>query len=116
MTEGYGKCISLVLRRNVGQLQKSSNHELDLLLRSGPTADHGPLNLSRRIFADCNIGDDPRLTLKQAIGDLLSPLGIPVAYGLAFGHIDSMITFPNGIRAALDADKCKLKMLEQAVK
>ena len=39
------------------------------------------------VMGDCNINDEPRLTLKEAIGDLLEPLGIPVSYGLSFGHI-----------------------------
>ena len=67
------------------------------------------------VFADCNVGDSPTLSLEQAIHDLLAPLGIPVVYGLAFGHIDSMITLPNGIMARLDARKKQLEILERAV-
>ena len=66
-------------------------------------------------FSDCNINDEPRLSLGQAIGDLLEPLGIPVSYGLSFGHISRMVTIPNGIRARLDADKNSLELLEAAV-
>ena len=67
------------------------------------------------VFEECNINDEPRLTLKQAIDDLLKPLGIPVSYGLSFGHIDKMITIPNGIRARLNAGKNSLRLLEPAV-
>ncbi len=66
-------------------------------------------------MGDCNINDEPRLSLKTALDDLLKPLGIPVAYGLSFGHISRMITIPTGIRAAFDADKCRLELLEAAV-
>ena len=72
--------------------------------------------LALGVFADCNVGDEPTLSLDVAIRDLLSNLEIPVVYGLAFGHIDSMITLPNGIRARLDAEKNQLEILEQAVK
>lgn len=68
------------------------------------------------VFAECNTGDEPRLSLKQAIQDLLQPLGIPVSYGLTFGHIEDMITLPLGIRARLDADRNELLLLEEAVR
>lgn len=67
------------------------------------------------VFSECNINDEPRLTLKQAIDDLLKPLGIPVFYGFSFGHIDTILTIPTGIRARMDADKHNLKLLEKAV-
>jgi len=66
-------------------------------------------------MGDCNINDEPRLSLKTALEDLLKPLGIPVAYGISFGHISRMIAIPAGIRARFDADKCKLELLEAAV-
>jgi muramoyltetrapeptide carboxypeptidase len=66
------------------------------------------------VFRQCNVNDEPRLTLKQAIGNLLGPLGIPVSYGHAFGHISRMLTLPNGIRASLDADRNSLVLLEEA--
>lgn len=68
------------------------------------------------IFDDCNFNkEEPKLTLKQAIDDLLKPLGIPVSYGLPFGHIATMITIPNGVKARMNADKNTLKLLEKAV-
>ena len=67
------------------------------------------------VFSDCNINDEPRLTLREAIDDLMKPLGIPVSYGHSFGHISRMVTIPNGIRARLDADRNGLTLLEQPV-
>jgi muramoyltetrapeptide carboxypeptidase len=67
------------------------------------------------VFGDCNINDEPRLTLKQAIEGLLQPLQIPVSYGMSFGHIDKMITLPNGIRARFNADRNSLRLLEPSV-
>ena len=66
-------------------------------------------------MGDCNINDEPRLSLKRALDDLLKPLGIPVSYGLSFGHIKRMITIPTGIQASFDAQKNSLKLLEPAV-
>jgi len=67
------------------------------------------------VFSDCNINDEPRLSLRTAIEDLLRPLGIPVSYGLSFGHINKMVTIPNGIRARMNADRNNLKLLEKTV-
>jgi muramoyltetrapeptide carboxypeptidase len=67
------------------------------------------------VFGECNINEEPRLSLKVALDDLLKPLGIPVSYGLSFGHIKRMITIPTGVMASLDADKNSLRLLETAV-
>jgi len=67
------------------------------------------------VFEDCNVNEEPALSLKAALDDLLKPLGIPVSYGLSFGHIRRMLTIPTGIRAAMDADKNSFRLLEAAV-
>ncbi len=67
------------------------------------------------VFGECNINEEPTLSLKVALDDLLLPLGIPVSYGLSFGHIKRMLTIPTGIRAAMDAGKNSFSLLEAAV-
>ena len=67
------------------------------------------------VFAECNVNEEPTLSLRTALDDLLLPLGIPISYGLSFGHIKRMLTIPTGIRAALDADKNTFRLLEPAV-
>lgn len=67
------------------------------------------------VFNECNINDEPRLTLKQAINDLFSPLDIPISYGFPFGHIDTIITIPIGIKARFNAMVNTLKLLEKSV-
>lgn len=67
------------------------------------------------VFSECNINDKPTISLKQAIDDLIKPLDIPVSYGLSFGHIDTMITIPTGIKAKMNAKKNSLTLLEKAV-
>ncbi len=67
------------------------------------------------VFNQCNINDEPRLTLKQALADLFKPLDMPISYGFPFGHIDNIITIPIGIQARFNATKNTLKLLEKAV-
>ena len=45
----------------------------------------------------------------------LSSLGIPVAYGLSFGHIKNKFTLPLGINAEFDAGEKTITLLENAV-
>ena len=67
------------------------------------------------VFKNCNVNEEPTLSLKQVLDDLLKPLDIPVSYGLPFGHIDYKITIPFGIRAKMDANRNSLELLEKAV-
>lgn len=68
------------------------------------------------IFNDCQPKpDSPSLSLPDTLRDRLRSLGIPVLYGLPFGHVPHQATFPYGIRAELDTDKGVLTLLESAV-
>jgi muramoyltetrapeptide carboxypeptidase len=49
--------------------------------------------------------------LRERLGDL----GVPVAMGFPFGHVDDNWTLPLGVRARLDADRGTLELLEPAV-
>jgi muramoyltetrapeptide carboxypeptidase len=51
----------------------------------------------------------------EVVHDALGGLGIPVATGFPFGHIDDNWTLPMGVRARLDADAGTLALLEPAV-
>ena len=68
------------------------------------------------LFTDCETDDeDKSFSLAHVLYDRLASLGIPVLYGLMFGHIKRNATIPVGIQAQLDADKKKLTLLEGAV-
>jgi muramoyltetrapeptide carboxypeptidase len=50
-------------------------------------------------------GHDSAYSLGEVIDYLLGDLGIPVLYGLSFGHTIDQVTLPLGVTASLDADK-----------
>lgn len=50
-------------------------------------------------------GHDSAYSLGEVIDYLLGDLGIPVLYGLSFGHTVDQVTLPLGVTAFLDADK-----------
>jgi len=54
-------------------------------------------------------------SIEAVLEDLLGGLGVPVAYGFPFGHVDDNWTLPVGVRARLDADAGTLELLEGAV-
>lgn len=54
-------------------------------------------------------------SLEQVLVQRLASLGIPVVYGLPFGHVRSKLTVPLGVQAELDATSKSLRILEPAV-
>lgn len=67
-------------------------------------------------FTDMKHGTgDGALGFDEVLSTYFEPLGIPVAYGFPFGHVDDQWTLPIGVRARLDASAGELDVLESAV-
>jgi len=67
-------------------------------------------------FNDC----DPKpgessLTLDEIFDDYFKPLGIPVVAGFPAGHNTPNITLPMGAQVEVDADQCRVTILENPV-
>jgi muramoyltetrapeptide carboxypeptidase len=58
---------------------------------------------------------DHSFSLMEVLFDRLFGLGVPVVYGLSFGHIKNKFTIPLGIKAELDANEKILNLLDTAV-
>jgi muramoyltetrapeptide carboxypeptidase len=68
------------------------------------------------VFEGCNPKpEEESLSLMECFQDILGNLGVPVMYGLSFGHIDNQFTLPVGIEAQLDTKTQTLTYLESAV-
>lgn len=67
------------------------------------------------VFEDCNPKDKTTQTLLEVLKDRLGDLGIPVIYGLSFGHIRDQFTLPLGIKAELDTENAAITFLETCV-
>ncbi len=67
------------------------------------------------VFAECDAPADVSQTVVDVARDHLGKLGIPVIYGLSFGHIRDQFTMPVGIEAELDAEKATMTLLESGV-
>jgi muramoyltetrapeptide carboxypeptidase len=67
------------------------------------------------VFEDCNPKDMTSQSLIEVFRDRLGDLGIPVVYGLSFGHIRDQFTLPIGIEAEMDTETATVTFLESAV-
>lgn len=61
-------------------------------------------------------GDGGALGFDEVLHTYFGALGIPVAVGFPFGHIDDQWTLPIGVQAELDATRGELSLLEAAVR
>lgn len=69
------------------------------------------------IFDGCNPPEGKwSQTVQDVVRDRLGDLGVPVVYGLSFGHIRDQCTLPIGIEAELDATAATVTLVEGAVK
>ena len=57
-------------------------------------------------------GHDSAYSLGEVIDSLLGDLGIPVLYGLSFGHTVDQVTLPLGVLAKLDAERQTLTVTQ----
>jgi muramoyltetrapeptide carboxypeptidase len=67
------------------------------------------------IFADCDAPEGSP-TVVDVVKDQFSNLGIPVMYGLSFGHIRDQFTLPLGVEAEMDTATATVTLLEPGVK
>lgn len=59
--------------------------------------------------------EPPETTTIDVIKDRLGDLGIPVIYGLSFGHIREQFTLPIGVEAEFDTENATITFLESGV-
>lgn len=111
MPEVHGAVLFL---EDVGEAPYRIDRMLTQLEQSGATTAAAAIALG--IFRKCVPPDDePSLTLGEVFDDRFAAARAPVVQGLAFGHIPEQVTLPLGVRAALDAGRRELVLLEPAV-
>jgi muramoyltetrapeptide carboxypeptidase len=101
----------LVLLEDIGEDIARVDRMLTHLLRSGWM--RGAAGVLLGSWTDCPPG--PK-AIRELMLERLSPLGIPVVWGLDFGHCAGQLTIPLGVRATLDADTAVLTLDEPALR
>ncbi len=104
----------LVFMEDVGEKPYRIDRMLTQLLQSSNL--HLAKGIILGIFEDCQPKDEQySLSLRDTLHERLSGLGIPVMYGVSFGHIQNMCTLPVGIQARMDTAAKTITLLEKAV-
>lgn len=104
----------IVFIEDVGEQPYRIDRMLTQLLQGTDLVEAAGIALG--VFNECQPKPNTfSLSLEDTLRDRLGWLGIPVVYGIPFGHVDHQATFPYGISAKLDADEMVLTVLEQAV-
>jgi muramoyltetrapeptide carboxypeptidase len=104
---GFAGCILLL--EDVNEEGYRLDRMLTQLLRAGA------LDGVRGIALGSWTGCGPPEAVRQVMRDRLGGLGVPVAWGLGFGHTAPQPTIPLGVPAELDAGRGSLAFLEHAV-
>jgi muramoyltetrapeptide carboxypeptidase len=104
---GFAGCI--VLLEDVNEEPYRVDRMLTQLLRAG-TLD-GAAAIALGDWSGC----EPERTVRAVLADRLAPLGIPVAWGLPFGHMSPQAVIPLGVPATLDTQVGTLTFHESAV-
>lgn len=72
------------------------------------------------VIGECKDCPPPNVSSAYSLGEvidyLLGDLGIPVYYGLSFGHTIDQVTIPLGVMASMDADRQTLTIEEAGVR
>lgn len=104
----------LVFIEDIGEKPYRIDRMLTTLRQAWPLREAAGIALG--VFADCEASSGSRsLSLMATLQDRLSDLGIPVYYGISFGHVDNMTTLPVGVRAQLDATEGLLTLMSSGV-
>lgn len=98
---------------DVGEQPYRIDRMLTQLRQSAPLRSLSGIALG--VFEDCNPKTADTQSLHDVVKDRLGDLGIPVVYGLSFGHIRDQFTMPVGIEAELDANNATMTLLDTGV-
>ncbi|MCK9870012.1 LD-carboxypeptidase [Nocardiopsis dassonvillei] len=95
----------ILLLEDVGEDVARIDRMLTHLLRTGWAA--GLAGVALGSWTDCPPGPE---VVAELMRDRLEPLGVPVLWGLEFGHCAAQLTVPLGVPALLDADGGRLEL------
>ncbi|MGL5818340.1 MAG: S66 peptidase family protein [Phycicoccus sp.] len=99
----------IVLLEDVGEVPYRFDRQLTHLLDATDIAEAAGIAIG--VFADSTPPSDS-LTLAETLEDRLGDLGIPVQYGLPFGHIAEQATIAHGQPGVLDTTSQTLTVLD----
>ncbi|GBD92360.1 putative murein peptide carboxypeptidase [bacterium BMS3Abin04] len=108
----------IVFLEDVGEEPYRIDRMLTQMIEAGKFDNAAGIALG--VFKHCRVKKEnpsfkTSFNLREVLFDRLYKLGVPVIYGLSFGHIENKFTLPFGIKAKLDVTNQTLTLLEKAV-
>ncbi len=105
----------ILFLEEIGEEPYRIDRMLTQLILSGNLKNAAGIALGRFRKCDPKEEDKSSFSLKEVLYDRLYELGIPVIYGLSFGHVTDKFTLPVGTKARLDTGRKKITLLDYSV-
>lgn len=103
----------ILLFEEIGERPYALDRLLTQLAAAGKFA--GVRGIGVGHLVGCEDKKRARPEVEELLMELLAPLGVPLVFGLPFGHRSPNLTWPVGVRAELDGRSGTLTLLESGV-
>jgi muramoyltetrapeptide carboxypeptidase len=100
----------ILLLEEVHEAPYRVDRMLQQLHAAGKLAGLAGIGIGQMVDCDPSDPDSPRV--EEVLAELLTPLGVPTLVGLPFGHGTENHPWPHGGRAAIDAERGEIELLE----
>ena len=100
----------ILLLEEVGETPYRIDRMLQQLHAAGKLTAAVGFGIGRLVGCDPKDGEGP--TAEDVVAEVLTPLGVPTVVGLPFGHGHPNRPWPHGGRAAIDAERGEIELLE----
>jgi muramoyltetrapeptide carboxypeptidase len=104
---------SILLLEEVHELPYRVDRMLQQLLAAGKL--EAVIGIGIGAMVDCADSNPEGPSVEDVLVEILGPLGVPTVIGLPFGHGEQNLPWPHGGRAAIDAERGEIELLEFAV-
>jgi muramoyltetrapeptide carboxypeptidase len=104
---------AILLFEDVSEKPYAIDRMLQQLRASGKLDDLAGVGVG--YLTDCIDPKRETPSAEDAVMEALAPLGVPIVLGLPFGHGRPNLTWPFGVRGALDGERGALEILEAGV-
>ena len=104
---------AIVMIEETGEAPYRIDRMLQQLVQAGKLGTAAGVGVGQ--LTDCEDRKYEGVDLAELLREVLEPLGVPVVTGLPFGHGLPNLAWPFGGRAAIDADRGEIELLESAV-
>ena len=104
---------AILLFEEIGEKPYAIDRMLHQLKAAGKLEGLGGVGVGHLVGCTDPKRDEP--TAEEVIQEIITPLGLPLVFGLPFGHGHPNLPWPFGVRGVLDGERGELHILESGV-